>query len=280
MDILDTAQDGIIVPKDKMVDATRPKNTGLVPRGRGNTMHIFITVLIVIGYFALVLAVFSVLLKVVFRVPREVVRKFQHIGFAASVFIFTERCDTWWQAVLVIVIFGATIFFGIWLMERSRFYQRFFVDRDSSGGELKKSALIAMGVFALLFTLFGGVLPRADNEIIIVAVMSWGVGDALAALFGKYLGKRKLNSPGVDPEKTWVGSVSMSLGVFVAVMIMLLVFAGEPWWAALVSAAIISIVSTTIEAYSKKGLDTLGIPLGVAFTLYGLRWFWILVLGG
>ncbi len=252
----------------------------LLPGGVVNTMHIFVTFLIVIGYFVLVLAFFSVILRVVFRVPREVVRKFQHIGFAASVFIFTERCDTWWQAVSVIVIFGVAIFFGLWLMEKSPLYKRFFVDRDASGGEMKKSGLLAMAVFALLFALFGGVLPRADNEIIVVAVMSWGVGDALAALFGRYLGKRKLNSWGIDPEKTWFGSVSMSLGVFVAVTIMLLVFAGEPWWAALVSAAIISIVSTTIEAYSKKGLDTLGIPLGVAFTLYGLRWFWILVLGG
>ncbi len=243
-------------------------------------MHIFITVLIVIGYFGLVLAFFSVLLRVVFRVPREVVRKFQHIGFAASVFIFIERCQSWWEAVIVLLVFGATIYLGLWLMEKSPLYKRFFVDRDAAGGEMKKSGLLAMGVFAFLFAFFGGILPRADEEIIIVAVMSWGVGDALAALFGKYLGKRKLNSPGVDPAKTWVGSVSMALGVFVAVLIMLLVFAGEPWWAALISAAVISAVSTTIEAYSKKGLDTLGIPLGVAFTLYGLRWFWILVLGG
>jgi len=243
-------------------------------------MQVFITVLIVIGYFLVVLAFFSVLLRVVFRVPREVVRKFQHIGFAASVFIFTERCETWWQAVIVVFLFGLAIYLGVWLLERTPFYKRFFVDRESSGGEMKKSGFLAMAVFAILFLFFGGILPRADNEIIIVAVMSWGVGDALAALFGKYLGKRKLNSPGVDPEKTWVGSVSMALGVFVGVLTMLLVFAAKPWWAAIISAVIISVVSTSIEAYSKKGLDTLGIPLGVAFTLYGLRWFWILVLGG
>ncbi|MFU8786649.1 MAG: phosphatidate cytidylyltransferase [Candidatus Izemoplasmataceae bacterium] len=243
-------------------------------------MDIFITMLIVVLYFGLILALIPVILKSLLRVPSELVRKFQHIGFASSIFIFSERGHEWVDVVIMIVIFGTFIFFMMWLIEKAPNYNKFFVDRDKLGGEMKRSLLMAMGVFALLFTLFGGLLPNASYTHVVIAVMSWGIGDAIAAIFGKYLGKRKLNSPGVDPNKTWLGSVTMSISVAIVVFFMVLFYAFEPWWVALISAVIIAVVATSIEAYSKKGLDTLWIPLGVASVLYGLNWMFIWIMGG
>ncbi len=243
-------------------------------------MNILITVLIVIGYFLIILAIVPIIFKTLFRMPQEVVRKFQHIGFASSIFIFTERCETWWHAVIVLIIFGTTIFFAVWGFEKTKLYNRFFVDRQKNGGEMKISLLMAMGVFIVLFILFGGILPQSNNDIIVVSVMSWGVGDALAALFGKYLGKRKLKAPGTDHNKTWLGSTVMAISVSIVVFIMLVFYQSNPWWSALISALIIAVIATTIEAYTKNGFDTLTIPFGVASILYGLQWFWFAVLGG
>ncbi len=243
-------------------------------------MDVFITVLIVIAYFLIILAVLPIMFKTFLRMPKEVVRKFQHIGFASSIFIFTERCESWWRAVIVLVIFGASIFFIVWGFEKTKFYNRSFVDRQKKGGEMKISLLMAMGVFIGLFILFGGILPRSNNDIIVISVMSWGVGDALAALFGKYLGKRKLKSFGTDHNKTWLGSTVMAISVSIVVFIMLVFYQSNPWWSALISSLIIAVIATTIEAYTKKGFDTLTIPFGVAFVLYGLSWFWFGILGG
>lgn len=242
-------------------------------------MEILITLLIVVSYFAFVLAVVPVLLKVFSRVPNEFVRKLQHIGFASSVFIFSERGHLWWEIVLMLSLFGGVIFFLMWAIEKTPQYKKMFVDRFKSGGEMKLSLGMAILMLVLLFALFGGVLPSANYTFVVIAVMSWGVGDAVAALVGKYLGRKKLSTPGVDPNKTWFGSISMAVSVAVVVFLMTLFYASEPWWIALISAFFIAIIATTIEAYSKKGIDTMSIPLGVATTLYALHWIFILVLG-
>lgn len=245
----------------------------------GLSMAILITLLMVISYFAIVLAIIPVLLKVFFRVPNEIVRKLQHIGFASSVFFFSERGHLWWEIVYMLVLFGSVIFFMMWAIEKTPRYKQMFVDRRKKGGEMKLSLGMAIVTFVLLFALFGGILPNAEYSFVVIAVMSWGIGDAVAALFGKYLGRKKLHAPGLDPNKTWFGSVSMALSVAVVVFFMVLFYALEPWWVALISAILIAITATTIEAYSKKGIDTMSIPLGVATILYALHWIFILVLG-
>ena len=234
----------------------------------------------VVAYFAIVLAVIPIVFKRFLPIPNEFVRKFQHIGFACSVFIFTESPHLWWEIALLISVFGMMIFFVMWGLERLPHYNKSFVDRHQKGGEMKRSLLLAMGMFVLLFVLFGGLLPGANHNIVVIAVMSWGVGDALAALFGKYLGKRRLNTPFVDEHKTWIGSVSMALGVMVVVFLMMLFYAQASWLESWVTALVVAVIATSIEAYSKKGLDTLTIPIGVALTLYGLQWLFIAVMGG
>lgn len=243
-------------------------------------MSLLQTFILVIIYFAIVLAIIPIIFKRFLPIPNEFVRKFQHIGFASSVFIFTESAHAWWEIVGLISVFGVLVFFLMWALERTPQYNNTFVDRHKKGGEMKISLLLAMAMFVMLFTLFGGLLPGAQSSFVVIAVMSWGVGDALAALFGKYLGKRKLNAPYVDQNKTWFGSVSMALGVLVVVFLMMLFYAGEGFVVSFITAVLVAVIATTIEAYSKKGLDTLTIPLGVALTLYGLEWLFIALLGG
>ena len=133
---------------------------------------------------------------------------------------------------------------------------------------MKYSLLMALSMFALLIFFFGWLLPHSSDELVATAVMSWGVGDALAALIGKRFGKRKLVSKGVDRKKTWVGSNAMSISVSIVAFLMVMFHIGALWWVALVIALIIGPVSALIEAYMHKGLDTIVLPLGIATTIY------------
>ena len=138
---------------------------------------------------------------------------------------------------------------------------------------MKYSMLQALGMFALLLILFLGLLPGGTETIIVTAVMSWGVGDALAALLGKRFGKRKNRLIGADPTKTQVGSHAMSHSVFLVVVLFLIFYGDILWWVALVCGVFVAPLATLIEAYAKKGLDTIILPTSIALLLYGVLSF-------
>ncbi len=229
-------------------------------------MSLLIGIAVLVGYFTVVLLGLSVFLRAVLKAPGEVVRKTQHIGFALSIFLFIELFAAAGEILLVIAIFMAGIYVGLSILERMPFYKRFFVDRSRRGGEMKRSGLLALFSFAALIAL-AEVLPHGSDVIVIVAVLSWGIGDALAALIGKRFGRRRLSLPGTDRKKTWTGSIAMDVGVFIVVSLLLWLY-GYPWWVALLIGAVVSSVSTFVEAYAKHGWDTLFLPLSTALVLY------------
>ncbi len=235
-------------------------------------MDILFGVLWTVLYFAVVLLGLSAFLKLVVRAPKEIVRKTQHLGYAFSIFLFMYLFEPWWVSVLVLLGFMAVIFLSVWGFERTPFYKRLLVDRKKKGGEIKVSAVLALSSFVILIAVFGNVLPHGSNVIVATSVMCWGVGDAIAAVIGKRFGNRNLSWPGTDKKKTWTGSVSMNIGVFIVALIMLLFYNGHPWWIALLMAAVVSAVATFAEAYAKNGWDTLILPLSAATTLYLMTW--------
>ncbi len=233
-------------------------------------VEFLINLLIITSYFAIVLGLLSVLLKVVFKVPKEIVRKVQHIGYALSIFLFLYLFDVWYHALIINAIFIVFISTGLWLFEKTRYYKIYFVDRETLGGELKYSLIQAQLMFALLIFFFSWLLPRAQEYIIVIAVMCWGVGDALAALIGRRFGRLKINMFGADHKKTWEGSSAMAVSVFLVMILLLLFYAGIVWWVALIASLVIAPLSMLIEAYAHKGTDTLILPLSIAFLLYGI----------
>ncbi len=238
-------------------------------------MDILFGVLWTVLYFAVVLLGLSVFLKLVVRAPKEIVRKTQHLGYAFSIFLFLYLFDSWWVSVLVLIGFMAVIFVAVWGFEHTPYYRRLLVDRKRKGGEIKYSAILALLSFAILITFFGHVLPYSSNAIVVISVMCWGVGDALAALIGKRFGNKKLSWPGTDNKKTWTGSVAMDIGVFIVAFLMLWFYGGYLWWVAIVIAAMVSSVATFAEAFAKNGWDTLVLPLSAAITLYLMTWLFI-----
>ena len=55
-----------------------------------------------------------------------------------------------------------------------------------------------------------------------------------------------------------------------AIFLTLLVYAGQPWLISLVVAALVAPVGATVEVFSRRGLDTLTVPLAVAFSVLSL----------
>ncbi len=224
-------------------------------------------------YYFIVVAAIAVVLKTVFNVPHELVRKYQHIGYAASFAFYLYVFESWAYAVVAIVIFIVLIFIILALFEKTSYYKKLLVDRKKRGGELKYSLIQAQAMFAILLYLFYYLLP-GDNEVIVwIAVVSWGIGDALAALLGKRFGKRKHDGYNADPKKTYFGSISLNIAVFIIIFFTLLIFSSIVWWVALSIALIVSPLATVIEAYAKKGTDTTFLPIGIALMVYGLLTF-------
>jgi len=222
------------------------------------------TVLYLLGVFILG----TVVLKWLVRASDEVVRKTHHIGYTLSVFLFIELFDPWTVSVAVILGFMVVIFFGALLLEKTPYYHKLLVDRRKEGGEIKYSVLLGFLSFAILIAVFGNLLPYGDETIVVIAVVGWSLGDALAALVGKKFGHRRLILPFADPKKTTEGSLAMFTGIFIVFLPILFFYGGYPWWATLVMSAVVAAVSTVVEAIAKKGTDTLFLPLFGALTLY------------
>jgi hypothetical protein len=55
-----------------------------------------------------------------------------------------------------------------------------------------------------------------------------------------------------------------------AVFLTLLMYAGQPWQVSLAVATLVAPVSATVELFSQRGMDTLNVPISVAFLVLPL----------
>lgn len=225
-----------------------------------------LNVLIIFGYFIIAGGLVSVLLKSVLKVNREVVRKYQHIMYASSVIFYVTLFDNATQAIITAFIFLVLGFGALFIFERTPYYKRMIVDRKKKGGEVKQSVFYAQSMLIILFIIFWRWIDA--KEIIVVAVATWGIGDALAAVIGKKFGKNKIDIEGVDPKKTFEGSFALFIGVSVTVGFLVFFYIGHLWWISIIFALIIGLASTIVEAFSHNGLDTLTMPLSAAMIAY------------
>ena len=92
-----------------------------------------------------------------------------------------------------------------------------------------------------------------------ILVMAWG--DGLAALVGQQYGKHPYKIWGM--QKSWEGSLTMTLVSYLVSSLILLAVQGNIWQIWVVSLAV-AIAATVLEAFSKLGIDNLTVPLGSA----------------
>jgi phytol kinase len=225
---------------------------------------------VLLAYYALTLGALPIALRAFTATPREVVRKLQHLAYALSVFLLLGLFRQWYMAVgaafgLVVVAFPVLTWWS-----RRPSYGRLLTPRGPRGGDLLRQMLYVQFTFAVLLAVFWGALGPTWRPVIVAAVLVWGFGDAAAALVGRFLGRHVIERAGIDGAKTVEGALAMAIAAAVVVFATLFVAAGRPWWVSLAAALVVAPIASTVEVFSRRGIDTLTVPLITAGALLPL----------
>lgn len=250
--------------------------TGAVLLGLGltmvylNYMHLFDPVLLgqfwrLTGiYWAFIISFAAVLIALRFlvRIPDYIFRKMLHTVAFSSVFPLVLAADTWWIAVLVELDFLILVILGLHFFERFPFYSGLFVEKGKH--EVITSFVLLFGMITVMLAVFRGGLGDEFAFVAAAALMAWGPGDAAAAIVGRNFGKHKLSGKMIEGAKSLEGTVAMGVISFIFTFATLLFLSGfSLLWIFCVSLAVAP-VSALVELYTKRGLDTVTVPLAAS----------------
>ena len=199
--------------------------------------------------------------------PKDFIyRKVLHLCAVATVFCFILPSHTWWIALLDVLTIIFLIDVTLLIVRNFKLYRMLFVDKE------KNEIFIMINTYyiilAALIAFFYGFRGDLCKYLVISSILSWGLGDAFAAIIGISFGKHKLNLPFVDSSKTIEGSIAMFIFSYLACLITLLVFYSLKPWVIVLAPLTVAISLTITEAISKKGLDTITCPLVAALIIF------------
>lgn len=225
---------------------------------------------ILMVYYLVGLVALPTALKIRSKLPNEVIRKIQHVGYSFSIFILLKLFSTWYLAVAAAFLLVLLAYPLLFLIEKTALYKKFFVDRAERGGELRKQLVYVQVSFAVLIFLFWGLLGAKWHYMVAVAVLTWGFGDAAAALVGKFCGKKNIVHRYVEGVKTHEGTAAMTITAFLVIFFTLLFYSGLYWPFCLLIALVVAPICGAVELFSRNGTDTLTIPLTAAALIFPL----------
>jgi dolichol kinase len=211
--------------------------------------------------------VFAALIPIVMRlcrVPGEWIRKTQHVVYALSLFLMLRLFTRWYWAILGGASLIAVAYPVLLGLERSPRFRRLFVSRPGERGELRRQLLTVQVTFALLILVFWGLLGYHWHHVAVAAVMAWGFGDAAAALAGQAFGRRRIVHRLIEGTKTYVGTFAMAAAAAPALFLTLMFYGGQPWYTCLTVATVVAPACAVVELFSRRGTDTLTVPLAAA----------------
>ena len=90
----------------------------------------------------------------------------------------------------------------------------------------------------------------------------------MAGLIGQNWGKHPYQLFG--SQKSWEGSLTMAVVSFIVTSLILLL-SGENIWQNWIISVIVAISATTLETFSKLGIDNLTVPVGSAALCFYLQ---------
>ena len=193
--------------------------------------------------------------------PAEVTRKIVHIGAGQVVLI------AWWLEIPGWVGAIAGVLAAVIAIVSYRF--PILPSLESVGRHSYGTLFYAISIGGLVggFFSFGQPVFAAIG----ILVMAWG--DGLAALVGQRWGKHPYNV--LDSKKSWEGSGTMAIigfGITSGLLTIHFVFSGP----IILIAAIVAVVSTGLETFSRWGIDNLTVPVGSSLLAFGLAQFLLL----
>jgi dolichol kinase len=220
------------------------------------------------GYYLLALLVVPMSLRVWRGVPDELVRKAQHLGYGASIWLLLTWFDRWYLAIAASALLVAIAYPALLALERWSGYARTFPDRKPGRGELRRSLLWVQASFALNVALFWGLGGAAGPTALAAGVMAWTLGDALAALIGRAVGRHAANGRFLAGDKTAEGTTAMAVAAGTAVTLTVGTYGGVDLGAALAAGVVAGPVAAAVELYSPHGTDTLTVPAAAASAVW------------
>ena len=198
-------------------------------------------------FLAVVIAV-GILLKRLFSISSESMRKFIHIGVSNWWFIEVNYFTSLGYALLgpiAFIILNSLFTFLGW--------------GKSLGMDDKKRnyGLIYFPITLLILVIlqFQGVVSSLSCTI---SVMIMGYGDGLAALIGAKWGKRKL--PLSFASKSYLGSLVMAVVSFIVTFIGLVAFTSVGLPTVVLVSLVVGLLCSAAEAVTPFGLDNITVP--------------------
>lgn len=185
----------------------------------------------------------------------ETVRKVVHIGTGNIILL------AWWLKIPAWVGIAASIAFS--LVTLLSYALPILPGLNSVGRKSLGTFFYAISIGALIL-LFWQTHP--EYAAIGVLIMTWG--DGLAALVGQRWGRHPYQLWGM--QKSWEGSLTMACVSYAVTSLVLLGVQGSSWqtWGVSIGVAILA---TSLEAFSKLGIDNLTVPLGSAIASFLLN---------
>ncbi|HEY9646215.1 MAG TPA: diacylglycerol/polyprenol kinase family protein [Chroococcidiopsis sp.] len=189
----------------------------------------------------------------------ELSRKVVHIGTGNVILL------AWWLQTPMWVGIGASALSGaIALLSH---YLPLLPSINSVGRKSLGTFFYAISVGVLIAWFWP--LQQPQYAAIGILIMSWG--DGLAALVGQQWGRRPYRLWGMS--KSWEGSLTMTLASAIVAALILVSTQGNQWQVWL-SALVVAVVATALEAFSKWGVDNLTVPVGSAAIALWLSQVW------
>ena len=207
------------------------------------------------GVYLLILVVTAELLNRLSPSPAEVTRKIVHIGAGQVVLIaWWFNIPGWVGAIAGVLAAGIAIL---------SYRLPILPSLESVGRHSYGTLFYAISIGVLVGGFF--TLGQPVFAAIGILVMAWG--DGLAALVGQRWGKHGYKV--FNAQKSWEGSGTMALigfGVTGGLLTFHFGFAGE----IVIIAAIVAVISTGLETFSRWGIDNLTVPVGSSLLAFGL----------
>lgn len=205
--------------------------------------------------YLLILVLTAELLNRLSPSPAEVTRKIVHIGAGQVVLIAWGLAIPGWVGAIAGVLAA-----GIAMVS---YRLPILPSLESVGRHSYGTLFYAISIGALVGGFFS--VGQPVFAAIGILVMAWG--DGLAALVGQRWGNHPYKV--FNAQKSWEGSGTMAMigfGVTSGLLTLHFGFSGT----ILIIAAIVAVVSTGLETFSRWGIDNLTVPVGSSLLTYGL----------
>lgn len=186
----------------------------------------------------------------------EVVRKVVHIG-AGNVILLA-----WWLHIPPQVGIAASIVFSIVALLSYKY--PILPGINGVGRHSWGTCFYAISIGVLIAWFWPQQLP--EYAVIGILIMTWG--DGLAALVGQHWGRHPYCVWG--NTKSWEGSLAMLGASFAVCSLVIGLSQGHSWQGYMVS-LLGALIATTLESFSKLGIDNLTVPIGSAAMVYWLQ---------